>query len=135
MLKLLSRGWLVSLLFLSAPVAFMGYSVMGAGAQEKTQDPKPVKVSEAESLKYAVYRDTSTPGIVKMMRLRGSVTLEFTVNTAGNVVDITPISGDKDNKTIVRYASYAVSQWRYSPYLVNGKPTPMRTTTTIKYGQ
>jgi periplasmic protein TonB len=69
-----------------------------------------------------------------MMRLQGSVELEYTVTTAGNVVDITPIAGDKQNAQVVKYAEYTVSQWRYKPYLVDGAPTPMRTTTTIKYG-
>ncbi len=67
------------------------------------------------------------------MRLRGSVTLEFTVATNGAVTDITPIAGDKDNQMIVRQAKNLVAQWTYHPYRVNGQPAPMRTSTIINF--
>jgi outer membrane biosynthesis protein TonB len=40
----------------------------------------------------------------------------------------------QDNPDIFGHAaSDAVRQWKYNPYLVNGQPAAMRTTTTIKF--
>ena len=120
-------------LLLFALIVFAAHASVTANAPQKPAAPKPIKVSEAEANKYAVYRDTSESRMIRAMHLHGSVTLEFTVNTGGQVVDIVPIAGDTKNEIIVKYAKDNVSHWQYSPYLVSGKPTPMRTTTTIKY--
>jgi len=126
------RGAVKGLLLL-ALIVFTAHASVTANAQAKTVAPKPVKVSEAEADKYATYRDKSTPGMIKAMHIHGTITIEFTVNTGGKVEDIVPIAGDTKNNVIVKYAKDTVSHWQYSPYLLSGKPTPMRTSTTIKY--
>jgi outer membrane biosynthesis protein TonB len=133
-MRLSVRGILNGLL-LFALIVFAVNTSVTANAQAKAVAPKPVKVSEAEADKYAAYRDKSTPGMIRAMHIHGTITLEFTVNTGGRVEDIVPIAGDTKNDMIVKYSRDTVSHWQYSPYLVSGKPTPMRTTTTIKYNE
>ncbi len=74
-----------------------------------------------------------------LQRAERIVVLEFTVTPAGDVTDITVLSSQpmismQDNPDIFGHAaSDAVRQWKYNPYLVNGQPAAMRTTTTIKF--
>jgi TonB family protein len=69
--------------------------------------------------------------IAKSFLLEGLVVLEAEINE----------SGDIDNLTIVQPAGAgfdesaieAVSQWKYTPTLLNGKPVRVVTTITVNY--
>jgi hypothetical protein len=118
------------LLFLSLLAICVLYISATACAQ---QSPKPVKVSEAEADKHASYRKMGDP-MITALRLHGTVTLEFTITTEGTTTDIVPIAGDTKNALLVSRTKGMVSAWQYGiPYLVNSKPTPMRTTHTFTY--
>jgi hypothetical protein len=122
-----------SLLFISFLAVCVLHPSATACAQQNTAGPKPVKVSEAEADKHATYRIMSDP-LIKAVRLHGTVTLEFTITTAGTTTDIVPIAGDTKNGLLVSRTTRQVAGWQYGiPYLVNGKPAPMRTTKTFTY--
>ncbi len=55
------------------------------------------------------------------MRVTGSVVIDATVNVEGQVDDLKLVSGDP---LLSGAAMDAVRKWRYSPYLLNGKPIP-----------
>lgn len=63
-------------------------------------------------------------------RLEGAVVLQATIAENGNVRDLKIVSG---HPTLARAAADAVSQWRYRPYLLNGKPIAMQTQITITF--
>jgi hypothetical protein len=124
----LTNGLLLPLLF-----ALICSSPIKADAQPAASAAKPVKVSAAVSEKLideGYKRNTAT---LHAMHLTGSASFEFTVTAEGKVTDITPIKSDKDNATVVAMARNDLSHWKFRPYLVDGKPTPMRTSTTISY--
>lgn len=55
--------------------------------------------------------------------IEGWVSLQFTIDAAGNVVDITIIDAEP-KRTFDREAKRALSKWKYQPTVVDGKPQP-----------
>jgi protein TonB len=56
--------------------------------------------------------------------------LHATVDKAGQVKDVSVVSG---HPMLSRAAMQAVKQWRYKPYLLNGKPVDAETRVTINF--
>jgi len=70
------------------------------------------------------------PETAKRQKIQGDVVLQAVVEVDGTVRDLTLVSGDP---VLAGAARQAVTQWRYSPYLLNGKPVSMRTSITIRF--
>jgi protein TonB len=64
------------------------------------------------------------------MRLGGAVVLDATVTEDGRVRDLSVVRG---NGLLAQAAITAVRQWRYRPYLLNGKPVAMKTQITVDF--
>jgi protein TonB len=63
-------------------------------------------------------------------RREGSVVLLATIAEDGTIRELKTISGDP---MLVQATTDAVKQWRYRPYLLNGKPTRMQTQITVRF--
>jgi protein TonB len=63
-------------------------------------------------------------------RIQGSVALNMTIDTAGQVVRARVFDGPPE---LAQAAADAVRRWRFHPYTVNGQPQPFRTTTVIDF--
>ena len=70
------------------------------------------------------------PKAAKFQRIEGPVTLQAIVNEDGSVQDVKVVSGEP---LLAHAAQQAVAQWRYSPYLLNGKPVSMRAEITVQF--
>jgi TonB family protein len=70
------------------------------------------------------------PPDARRVRLEGNVVLEAMVTVEGQVEDLKLISG---NSLLAQAAMDAVSQWRYTPYLLNGKPARKEIRITISF--
>jgi len=70
------------------------------------------------------------PETAKRQKIQGDVVLQAVVEVDGTVRDLTLVSGDP---VLAGAARQAITQWRYSPYLLNGKPVSMRTSITIRF--
>lgn len=64
------------------------------------------------------------------MRLSGTVVLEATVSERGTVEDMKIVSGPP---LLTAAAMDAVRQWRYTPYLLDGKPVKMQKEISISF--
>jgi len=64
------------------------------------------------------------------LRLEGPVVLDATVSESGRLENIKAVSG---HPLFARAAIDAVRQWRYHPYLLNGKPVRMQTKITVNF--
>ncbi len=64
------------------------------------------------------------------LRLEGPVVLEAVVSENGRLENIKAVSG---HSLLARAAIDAVRQWRYRPYLLNGKPVRMQTKITVNF--
>jgi TonB family protein len=64
------------------------------------------------------------------VRIRGDVVLQLEISESGAVTAIKAVSG---HPMLIAPALDAVRKWHYSPFLLNGKPSAVKTTITILY--
>lgn len=70
------------------------------------------------------------PQLAKSNRVAGDVTLDALIDASGNVRDVSVISGP----TFLREAAKAaLKQWKYEPARLDGQPTAMHLTVTVKF--
>jgi TonB family protein len=70
------------------------------------------------------------PAEAKAGHIQGPVVLQVTINQQGEVADLKVLTG---NPMLVQAAIDAVKQWRYRPYLFQGKPVEVETTITVNF--
>ncbi|MDR1726914.1 MAG: TonB family protein [Acidobacteriota bacterium] len=70
------------------------------------------------------------PPMAQKARVQGEVILEVEVDEEGNVVDIIVKSG---HPLLKQAAVDAVKQWKYSPTLLNGEPTPVTADVKVNF--
>ncbi len=64
------------------------------------------------------------------MHIEGGVDLMATISTTGNITAVKVISGDPQ---LTRAATDAVKQWKYKPYLLDGKPVEIQTEVSVTF--
>ncbi len=70
------------------------------------------------------------PSEARRMRLAGTVVLEATITERGEIQGLKVVSGPQ---LLAGAAMDAVSKWRYTPYLLNGKPVSKPTRINISF--
>jgi len=70
------------------------------------------------------------PAIAQSARVKGDVVIEMTIDDEGKVADARVV---KSVPLLDQAALDAVRQWEYQPSLLNGVPTAVVTTVTIKF--
>lgn len=60
----------------------------------------------------------------------GQVALRVTISRDGHVKQIALLKG---HPMLVKAAIYAVSQWIYEPYTLQGRPVEVETTVSVKF--
>ena len=70
------------------------------------------------------------PAQAKRMRVGGRVVLNAMVGEDGSIGDLTVVTGPRE---LAQSAMEAVKQWRYQPFLLDGKPIKRETTITIDF--
>ena len=70
------------------------------------------------------------PAIARSARVQGDVVIEATIDQEGNVADARVV---KSVPLLDQAALDAVRQWHYRPTLLNGVPTAVVTTVTVKF--
>jgi TonB family protein len=74
--------------------------------------------------------DPVYPAEARAARISGSVVLKAMISTTGDVTNLQLISG---HPMLAPAAIEAVKQWKYKPYLLNGKPVEIDTQVTVNY--
>lgn len=62
--------------------------------------------------------------------IQGTVVLHAVIGKEGDIVGLTMVSGDP---LLVKAALKAVKQWKYQPYLLEGKPVEVDTEITVNF--
>jgi len=70
------------------------------------------------------------PEKARQQKIQGSVVLDIIVGNDGKVHGISTISGDPQ---LALAAAHAVQQWRFKPWLRNGKPSPFESRITLNF--
>jgi protein TonB len=74
--------------------------------------------------------DPVYPADGRLQRLEGAVVLDALVGEDGRVKQVQVTSG---SPVLARAAMDAVRQWRYEPYLLNGRPVALHNQITIQF--
>jgi TonB family protein len=104
--------------------------------------PKPAPTAGAASaaqvadlqsrLKRVRYTAPEYPERALNQKISGSVTVEFTVSTQGEPIDVRVVSAEPAG-TFDRAAVAAVKRWRYDPLLIDGTAQEVPARTTIRF--
>jgi TonB family protein len=90
-----------------------------------------VRVSREVEQSLLVYQvGPMYPPDAREQHVEGMVVLQILIGEDGRVHDIKPLSG---HKQLVPAAIGAVEQWRYQPYLLNGRPVEVETEVTVNF--
>jgi TonB family protein len=97
---------------------------------EATPAPEKVQLS-AEIARGSLIKQVRPiyPYDAKNARIQGKVELHALIGTDGRVHELSVIDGP--STSIIASAMWAVSQWEYKPYLLNGQPVEVDTTLNV----
>ena len=124
---LLATGWwsLAGLPLTAAPSVWMPREEPAAG--------EPVRVGSrvmADKLVHQV--DPKIPGHPGSSRPLAQFILSIVIDGNGAVQGVEVLQGDDDHPPSNSDVADAVKQWRYKPFLLDGKPVPVRTTVFLR---
>lgn len=124
---LLATGWwsLAELPLTATPSARM--------PQEEPATGEPVRVGSrvmADKLVHQV--DPEIPGHPGSFRPLDQFILSIVIDRNGVVQRVEVLQGDDDHPPSNSAVQDAVKQWRYEPFLLDGNPTPVRTTVFLR---
>jgi protein TonB len=104
---------------------------VAVAAPEPSAPSGPLRVSSTALESRLIRRiEPHYPDMARRSGLNGSVSLRVLISTDGSVRQVTVLEGPS---VLAAAAREAVSQWRYRPYLVDGKPTEVETDMAIKF--
>jgi TonB family protein len=113
-------------------------AVQQASASRKSAS-KPATAASSVSpqdlqarLKRVRYTQPEYPERALNQKISGSVTVEFTVSTSGEPMDVRVVSAEPAG-TFDRAAIAAVKRWRYEPLLIDNVPQEVPARTTIRF--
>lgn len=70
------------------------------------------------------------PANALRMRTQGTVQIAATISKTGDVTNVKQVSGDQ---TLGRAAENAVRQWKYKPYMLDGRPVEIQTQISVEF--
>ena len=92
---------------------------------------KPVQVPEQISMTLLMNAvKPAYPVLARQTNVQGIVVLDADISEAGTVESVRVISG---HPLLIQAALDAAQQWRYKPYMQNGKPVAMNTPISVKF--
>jgi TonB family protein len=90
-----------------------------------------VRVSAADALKAAVKKSQPEYSpMAKQMRVQGDVEVEVKITDAGSVDEVKAVSG---NPLLTQPVVRSVKDWKFTPFLQEGKPAPAVTTLRFSF--
>jgi TonB family protein len=100
-------------------------------AASKVADQPRVRISENVSTGLLISKVLPVyPLTARQARVQGTVVLQAAISKDGTVEALRVASG---HPFLIPPAIEAVKQWRYKPYLVNGKPRPVETEVMVNF--
>jgi TonB family protein len=101
-----------------------------AGANQKVNRPAAVAATTAQAVQTASAKAPDYPLLGGQTSVQGSVLLQALIGADGLVEDMRILSGPS---ILVPAAREAVRQWRFKPFLQNGKPVETQARVTVNF--
>jgi TonB family protein len=96
-----------------------------------TAEPKKLRVSSGVADKMKIQDvQPEYPRAARISHISGDVLLRALIDREGNIAELEALSG---HPLLVESAIKAVKQWKYKPYVLNGKPVEVETTIKVQY--
>jgi TonB family protein len=102
----------------------------GGNKAPETAMPSIEPVTVTEAAERALLTDQPAPAYPANAKSGGTVTLQVLIGRDGTVQDVKFVQGSFQ---FARNAIDAVKQWKFKPYLMNGRPVSVQTPLTIKF--
>jgi TonB family protein len=105
----------------------------GGGERPTAQGttPKRIRVAgESAEARLTFQPKPQYPPLAKMARIQGTVRFEAIIARDGSIEELKTLSG---HPLLVKSAMDAVSEWRYQPSLVNGRPVEVITEIDVNF--
>ncbi len=118
------------------PQTSVGGVMGGVGASTPASVSKPptlmrVRLSSKGAERSLVHKVQPVyPSVAKEARVEGSVVLQALIDENGQIKGLSVLSG---HPLLVQAAMAAVKQWRYQPFLLNGKHVEVETVITVNF--
>jgi protein TonB len=104
---------------------------LSTAASGGAQLPLRVRVSQGVAQSFIVTKVPPVyPPDARSARIQGTVVLKALISPTGDVENLSLISG---HPMLVQAAMDAVKQWKYRPYLLNGKAVTVETQITVNF--
>ncbi len=104
---------------------------VGQQQTQRPQLPQRIRVSGSVAGGLLVRKVNPVyPPLARQARVSGTVVLRAIIGTDGSIENLTLVSG---HPMLAPAAIEAVKQWKYRPYLLNGKPIKVDTEVTVNF--
>jgi periplasmic protein TonB len=104
-----------------------------AGTEQAPQPAVPVRVRVSQGVSQGLLITKVQPKYPKKARkkgIQGTVVLHALISKAGDIATVELVSGDP---LLAPAAIDAVKQWKYKPYLLQGKPVDVDTQIVVNF--
>ena len=106
-----------------------GFDDMAKATAPKLQ---PLRISEGvQGPRKVQHVAPIYPSVAVAAHIEGKVVLDCLINEEGRIIQVTVLEG---NAVLAPAAEDAVRQWRYTPTLLSGVPTPVLLKVTVTFG-
>ncbi len=126
-------SWVVAAMLMGSAI---GLAQVGSPPQLQAQEnagskDRPVRVSSAVILGLLLHKvDPVYPEDAKDAGVSGAVVMKALISDEGKIMKLTVVSGAEKLRDA---ATTAVNQWKYKPYLLNGKPVFVDTVIVVNF--
>ena len=100
------------------------------GSPRVAASPTPKSGGQIQQAVLIYRKDAEYPKIARQTGAKGTVTLNATIGTDGNIKKVKVVSG---HPMLTNAAVEAVKQWRYRPTLLNGQPVETDTQVLVNF--
>ena len=98
---------------------------------DKPAEKPPQKVTSGVARGYKIHNvDPEYPLVARNAKIQGPVVLRAVIDTKGKVTNLRVLSG---HPLLAASAVEAVRQWKYRPFVFEGKVVPVETTITVVF--
>ncbi len=93
--------------------------------------PQRIVIAQGVSRGFLIHKVQPVyPESARLKRIEGTVVLRAVIGKDGRIKSLRPVGGPPE---LVEAATGAVQQWRYNPYVLDGKPVEVDTTINVNF--
>jgi TonB family protein len=108
----------------------ISFASVGLPASSDPLSGKPFVEPEVVKENLLVFVPPAYPPLARTMRIQGDVDLQALINEHGNIEYLRVTTGQP---LLYKSAIDAAKQWKYKPFLINGKPVAVSATFTVRF--